>query len=133
MTITFWWIAIILAVLINRLPSPNNYYNPHLKNRVRWCFQRCLSVPSGQGVTYSMTNFWHDILEVNCHVLKTQYNNKIITQKCVTKLDWPYISEQNACFPSISTLQLKNGKVVKMSELQIGDQVKTGNRKKTVK
>ena len=34
------------------------------------------------------------------------------------------------CFPSISTLQLKNGEVVKMSELQIGDQVKTGDRKK---
>ena len=44
-----------------------------------------------------------------------------------------FFSESNSCFPSISTLKLKNGKVVKMSELQIGDQVKTGNRKKTVK
>ena len=30
------------------------------------------------------------------------------------------------CFPSTATVQLQNGKMVKMSELQIDDQVKTG-------
>ena len=44
-----------------------------------------------------------------------------------------YFSGTKACFPSISTLKLKNGELVKMSELQIGHQVKTGNRKKALK
>ena len=30
------------------------------------------------------------------------------------------------CFPAISTVQLENGNLVTMSELQIGDRVKTG-------
>ena len=31
-----------------------------------------------------------------------------------------------ACFPSVARVRLHNGKVVTMSELQIGDQVQTG-------
>ena len=31
-----------------------------------------------------------------------------------------------ACFPSVARVRLHNGKVVTMSELEIGDQVQTG-------
>ena len=36
-------------------------------------------------------------------------------------------STSNGCFPSTSRVTLENGKSVAMSELQIGDRVKTGN------
>ena len=51
------------------------------------------------------------------------------TQVCEVFL---IFSEYETCIPSISTLQLKNGKVVMMSELKIGDQVKTSKSKKKI-
>ena len=38
-----------------------------------------------------------------------------------------YFSDQAACFPSTVKVNLKHGKVVKMSELKIGDQIQTGS------
>ena len=32
------------------------------------------------------------------------------------------------CFPSTSRIQLKNGKLLPMSELQIGDKIQTGKK-----
>ena len=36
------------------------------------------------------------------------------------------IESSTSCFPAIATVQLENGNLVTMSELQIGDRVKTG-------
>ena len=37
-----------------------------------------------------------------------------------------YFYEQTGCFPSTARVHLENGKVVTMSELQVGDRVQTG-------
>ena len=39
--------------------------------------------------------------------------------------------ESSGCFPSMAKVMLENGKSVIMSELQIGDKVKTGIKFKT--
>ena len=38
----------------------------------------------------------------------------------------PQPSGGGGCFPSVSRVQLKNGKSISMSELKIGDKVQTG-------
>ena len=58
-------------------------------------------------------------------------------QKCVKKVCFPNVFQcchcvdgidtGTTCFPSTSKVKLGNGKVVTMSELQLGDQVQTGN------
>ena len=42
-----------------------------------------------------------------------------------------FFSESSGCFPSMTKIVLENGKSVIMSELKIGDKVKTGKKFKT--
>ena len=36
------------------------------------------------------------------------------------------VEKDSSCFPSVATVKFENGKSVTMSELQIGNKVKTG-------
>ena len=45
----------------------------------------------------------------------------------VTQSDMSFLTDGGGgCFPAIATVQLENGNLVTMSELPIGDRVKTG-------
>ena len=55
------------------------------------------------------------------------------TSLCCFPVHRPNHCKENkpaACFPSAAKVTLKNGKLVKMSELKTGDKVQTGNEEK---
>ena len=51
----------------------------------------------------------------------------------IIKENTVYILDSGGCFPSTAKVNLKNGKVVPMSDLKIGDEVQTGTNTEEIK
>ena len=61
-----------------------------------------------------------------------------IKQRCLKyKIKWKHISDSDSsdsdgCFPSTAKVNLENGNLVSMSELQCGDRVQAGIKSDTI-
>ena len=83
-----------------------------------------------QNITSSYYNFKNiKLIHVNYEYILKQRNITIMNKKnifCTILMSIVLCLLDSGCFPSTAKVHLKNGKVVTMSELKIGDQIQTG-------
>ena len=65
-------------------------------------------------ILYNVSYYICDKYNFNCNSLFDNYNQN------------NNFAESSSCFPSITKVEVDGGKTIKLSELQIGDRIKTG-------